>query len=320
VIDRRAFIGCLAGGLFSAPRAAETQTAGRTYRIGLLNDFAVQSNPAPSFRQGLYDLGYVEGRDFVIEYRWAAGHLDRLPELAADLVRANVDVIVTSGTPGIRAAKQATQTIPIVFASGYDVVGRRIVESLARPGGNATGLSFGVEAGKGLQLLKEAVPSLVRVGYLYDPGIGPLNPRTGAAAQELNLILRPISARDRNDVVRALAELPPGPNGLAIANTSFLVETSDQVCGLATRRKLPAIGTGRVFAEAGCLMSFGENLKEMYRRAAWFVDKILKGAKPADLPVEQPTNIELIINLKTARALALTIPPSLLQRADQVIE
>jgi len=319
-MERRSFLGVIAGGLVAAPLAAGAQPAGRTYRIGLLNDFAVQSNPAPSFRQGLHDLGYVEGRDFVIEYRWAAGHLDRLPELAADLVRANVDVIVTSGTPGIRAAKQATQNIPIVFASGYDVVGRRIVESLARPGGNATGLSFGVEAGKGLQLLKEAVPSLVRVGYLYDPGIGPLNPRTGAAAQELNLILRPISARDRNDVVRALAELPPGPNGLAIANTSFLVETSEQVCGLATRRKLPAIGTGRVFAEAGCLMSFGENLKEMYRRAAWFVDKILKGAKPADLPVEQPTNIELIINLKTAKALGLTIPPSLLQRADQIIE
>jgi len=319
-MDRRVFISTLAGGLLAAPLAVEGQPAGRTYRIGLLNDFAVQSNPAPNFRQGLHDLGYLEGRDFVIEYRWAAGHLDRLPELAADLVRANVDVIVTSGTPGIRAAKQATQTIPIVFASGYDVVGRRIVESLARPGGNATGLSFGVEAGKGLQLLKEAVPSLVRVGYLYDPGIGPLNPRTGAAAQELNLMLRPISARDRNDVVRALAELPPGPNGLAIANTSFLVETSEQVCGLATRRKLPAIGTGRVFAEAGCLMSFGENLKEMYRRAAWFVDKVLKGAKPADLPVEQPTNIELVINLKTAKALGLTIPPSLLQRADQVIE
>ena len=319
-MDRRVFVSTLAGGLLAAPLAVEGQPAGRTYRIGLLNDFAVQSNPAPNFRQGLHDLGYLEGRDFVIEYRWAAGHLDRLPELAADLVRANVDVIVTSGTPGIRAAKQATQTIPIVFASGYDVVGRRIVESLARPGGNATGLSFGVEAGKGLQLLKEAVPSLVRVGYLYDPGIGPLNPRTGAAAQELNLMLRPISARDRNDVVRALAELPPGPNGLAIANTSFLVETSEQVCGLATRRKLPAIGTGRVFAEAGCLMSFGENLKEMYRRAAWFVDKVLKGAKPADLPVEQPTNIELVINLKTAKALGLTIPPSLLQRADQVIE
>ena len=317
-MERRTFLGVIASGFLAAPLAAEAQPVGRTYRIGLLNDFAVQSNPAPSFRQGLHDLGYVEGRDFVIEYRRAVGHLDRLPELAADLVRANVDVIVTSGTPGIRAAKRASQTIPIVFASGYDVVGRRIVESLARPGGNATGLSFGVEAGKGLQLLKEAVPSLVSVGYLYDPGIGPLNPRTGAAAQELNLILRPIPARDRNEVVRALAELPPGPNGLAIANTSFLIETSDQV--LVTRRKLPAIGTGRVFAEAGCLMSFGENLKEMYRRAAWFVDKILKGAKPADLPVEQPTNIELVINLKTAKALGLTIPPSLLQWADQVIE
>jgi putative tryptophan/tyrosine transport system substrate-binding protein len=319
-MDRRAFIGTVTGGLLAAPLAAEAQQSGKTYRIGFLGDFVAQTNPAPSFRQGLHDLGYVEGRDFVMEYRWAERHLDRLPELAADLVRAKVDVIVTSGTPGIRAAKQATQTIPIVFASGYDVVGRGIVESLARPGGNATGLSFGVEAGKGVQLLKEAVPTIVRVGYLYDPGVAALNPRSGAAAQELNLILQPIPARDRNDVVRALAELPPGRNGLVIVNTSFLVETSNQVCGLAMQRKLPAIGTGRVFAEAGCLMSFGENLKEMYRRAAWFVDKILKGAKPADLPVEQPTKIELIINLKTAKALGLTIPPALLHRADQVIE
>jgi putative ABC transport system substrate-binding protein len=319
-MDRRAFIGTVAGSLLVAPLAAQAQQAGKVYRIGFLGDVVVQTNPASSFRQGLHDLGYAEGRDFVMEYRWAERHLDRLPELAADLVRAKVDVIVTSGTPGIRAAKQATQTIPIVFASGFDVVGRGIVESLARPGGNATGLSFGVETGKGFQLLKEAVPTIVRVGFLYDPDVAALSPRTGPAAQELNLILRPIPARDRNDVVRALAELPPGPNGLAIANTSFLVETSDQVCELALQRKLPAIGFGRVFAEAGCLMSFGENLKEMHRRAAWFVDKILKGAKPADLPVEQPTKIEVIVNLRTAKALGLTIPQSLLLRADQVIE
>jgi putative ABC transport system substrate-binding protein len=249
-MDRRAFIGTLTGGLLAAPLAGEAQQARKPYRIGFLSDFVPHTNPIPSFRQGLQDLGYVEGRDFVIEYRWAARHLDRLPELAADLVRAKVDVILTAGTPGIRAAKQATQTIPIVFASGYDVAGRGLVESLARPGGNATGLSFGAEASKGLQLLKEAVPTIVRVGFLHDPGVAALSPRTAAAAQELNLVLRPIPARDRTDVVRALAELPPGPNGLAIANTSFLIETSDQVCGLALQRKLPAIGTGRVLR--GC--------------------------------------------------------------------
>jgi putative ABC transport system substrate-binding protein len=258
-----------------------------------------------------------------MEYRWT-GDLDRLPELAADLVRAKVDVIVTAGPAGIRAAKQATKTIPIVFASSSLVVERGFVESLARPGGNVTGISFQVQPDKELQLLKEAVPTLVRVGYLYDPGVTPdgLSTRAKTAARGLNLTVQPIAVRDHDEVARAFEKFERGTNGLMIQNSSILLApaAAGHVCGLALQRRLPAIGLMRPFAEAGCLMSLGENLRDMHRRAAWFVDRILKGAKPADLPVEQPTKIELVINLKTAKALGLTIPQSLLHRADHVIE
>jgi putative ABC transport system substrate-binding protein len=251
-----------------------------------------------------------------------AQRIDRLPELAADLVRAKVDVIVTAGPAGIRAAKQATKTIPIVFAASSQVVESGFVESLARPGGKVTGITFQVQGDKGLELLKEAVPTLVRVGYLYDPGVAPEGPSTRAkmAARALNLTLQPIAVRDHDEVARAFAKFERGTNGLMIQNSNIFLVPAGHVCGLALQRRLPAITFGRTFAEAGCLMSLGENLADMYRRAAWFVDKILKGAKPADLPVEQPTKIELVINLKTAKVLGLTIPPSLLQRADQVIE
>jgi putative ABC transport system substrate-binding protein len=256
-----------------------------------------------------------------MEYRWTADP-DRLPELAADLVRAKVDIIVTAGPAGIRAAKQATKTIPIVFAASSQVVARGFVESLPRPGGNVTGISFQVQPDKELQLLKEAVPTLVRVGYLYDPGVTPdgLSTRAKTAARRLNLTLQPIAVRDHDEVARAFEKFERGTNGLMIQNSSLLLAPAGHVCGLALQRRLPAIGLMRPFAEAGCLMSLGENLRDMHRRAAWFVDRILKGVKPADLPVEQPTKIELVINLKTAKALGLTIPQSLLQRADQVID
>ncbi len=322
-MDRRAFLGTLTGGFLAAPLAAEGQPAGKPYRIGFLGDVVAPTNPAANFRSGLKDLGYVEGRDFVMEYRWT-GDPHRLPELAADLVRAKVDVIVTAGPAGIRAAKQATKTIPIVFASSSLVVERGFVESLARPGGNVTGISFQVQPDKELQLLKEAVPTLVRVGYLYDPATTPdgLSPRAKTAARGLNLTVQSIAVRDHDEVARAFEKFERGTNGLMLQSTSLLLApaAADHVCGLALQRRLPAIGLMRPFAEAGCLMSLGENLKDMHRRAAWFVDRILKGAKPADLPVEQPTKIELVINLKTAKALGLTIPQSLLHRADQVIE
>jgi putative ABC transport system substrate-binding protein len=325
-MDRRAFLATLPGGLLVAPVTVEAQQAGKQHRIGFLSEVVAQTPPLPSFRQRLNDLGYVEGRDFVMEYRWAAGHLDRLPELAADLVRAKVDVILTAGTPGTRAAKQATQIIPIVFSTAADVVARGIVMSLARPGGNVTGVSAEGMPGKRAQLLKEAVPTVVRVAHLYDPGVfpgeffGPFQQGIRASAQALNLKFQLIAVGDPNGVAQAFAEIAHDTNGLVVPADAVFVQTAQRTCGLALRRRLPAIGQGRLFADAGCLMSYGENWPDMYRRAASVVDRILKGANPADIPVEQPGKFDLVINLKTAKALGLTIPPSLLQRADQVIE
>jgi putative ABC transport system substrate-binding protein len=325
-MDRRAFIATITGGLLAAPLGGEAQQAGKPYRIGFLSEVIAQTPAVPSFRQRLNDLGYVEGRDFVMEYRWAAGHLDRLPELAADLVRAKVDVILTAGTPGTRAAKQATQTIPIVFSTAQDVVARGIVMSLARPGGNVTGVSAQGMPGKRAQLLKEAVPSVIRVAYLYDPGVHPgefsasFQQGVLSSAQALNLRFQLIPVSDPNGVAQAFAEIAHDTNGLVVAADGVFVQTAKRTCELALQRRLPVIGQGRLFADAGCLISYGENWPDMYSRAAAVVDRILKGAKPADIPVEQPTKFDLVINLKTARALGLTIPPSLLQRADQVIE
>jgi putative ABC transport system substrate-binding protein len=284
------------------------------------------------FRQGLSDLGYVEGRDFVIEYRWAEGHEDRLPALAADLVRARVDVIVTGGTPATYAAMQATKTIPIVFGFVGGAVEKGIVASLARPGGNVTGLTFEFGALgilKLYQLLKEVAPTVVRGVYLYDPassstraGGPPEFPaRLHAEAQAVNVEFQSVALPDDpNGVAQAFAEFGRGRNGLVLENPTRLRMKADQICGLALQRKIPTVGRARTFANAGCLMSYGENEPDMARRGAGLVDKILKGAKPADVPVEEPTTYELVINLKTAKALGLTIPPSLLARADEVIE
>jgi putative ABC transport system substrate-binding protein len=270
-------------------------------------------------------LGYVEGRDFIMEYRWADAHADRLPTLAAELVRAQVDVMVTGGTPATVAAKQATQTIPIVFPVLANAVERGIVDSLARPGGNVTGLTTQTSPLKLYQLLKEAAPTVERVVYLYDPGSGgragaERQQAMAARAQALNVKWQPVGMRDPPDVVQAFAEFERGTNGLVLDFSSPLLLNADPVCKLALQRRLPTIGFVRQFVDAGCLMSYGENLPDMYRRAARVVDKILKGAKPADLPVEQPTKFDLVLNLKTAKALGLTIPPSLLLRADEVIQ
>ena len=326
-MNRRAFLGTLAGGLLAAPLTVEAQPAGKVYRIGFLGDVGDSATgPTTSvqraFRAGLNELGYLEGRDFVMEYRWAEGHNERLPALAADLVRAKVNVLVTAGTPGTTAAKQATQTIPIVFTAAGDVVERGTVASLARPGGNLTGLAFHVDVAKHLQLLKEAVPSLVRVVYLRDAAISSAGSgdRLDSQAQALNLKIQKVTMRAPGDVALAFAQFAPETQGLLISGAGLFLGTRQQACGLALQRRLPTATYGRAFAESGCLMSLGEDLAAMYRRAASFVDRILKGAKPADLPIEQPTKFELVINLKTAKALRLTIPQSLLQRADQVIE
>jgi putative ABC transport system substrate-binding protein len=311
--------------LILAPLAAEAQRADKAYKIGYLSAYTAQRSPTTlkSFLQGLHDLGYVEGRGFVMEYRWAEGHQDRLPELAVDLVRARVDVIVTVGTPATYAAMQATKTIPIVFGSAGAVVEKGIVASLARPGGNVTGLTFQLGALKLYQLLKEAAPAIVRGIYLYDPESNPrgVPERLRSLAQAVNVELQSVALRDDpNGVAQAFAEIGHGANGLVLDQATRLQLKAGEICRLALQRRLPAVGFTRTFADAGCLMSYAENVNEMYRRAAGLVDKILKGAKPGDLPVEQPTKFQLVINLKTAKALGLTIPQSVLVRADEIIQ
>jgi putative ABC transport system substrate-binding protein len=311
--------------LILAPLAAEAQRADKVYKIGYLSASTSQRSQSTlkSFLQVLHDLGYVEGRGFVMEYRWAEGHQDRLPELAADLVRAQVDVIVTVGTPATYAAMQATKTIPIVLGSAGAVVEKGIVASLARPGGNVTGLTFQLGALKLYQLLKEAAPAIVRGVYLYDPESGPrgVPERLRSQAQAVNVEWQSVALRvDPNGVAQAFAEIGRGSNGLVLDQATRLQLKADQICRLALQRRLPAVGLTRTFADAGCLMSYAENVSEMCRRAAGLVDKILKGAKPGDLPVEQPTKFQLVINLKTAKALGLTIPQSILVRADEIIQ
>ena len=314
----------MSGGLVAAPLAAEAQPAKRVYRIGYLSagSAAFVPNRAENFLQGLRDLGYVEGRDFVVEYRYAEGQPDRLPGLAADLVRARVYVIITGNTPATLAAMRATETIPIVSPVAGSLVEKGLVKSLARPGGNVTGLTTQVGLFKLYQLLKEAAPRVARVVYLYDLASNPRGSaeRLNSQAQALKVELQVVALRDPNDVAQAFAAFRPGTNGLVLERATPLLLRTDEICKLALQRKLPTVAAPRGFADAGCLMSYGEDLGDMFRRAAVYVDKILKGAKPADLPIEQPTKFELIINLKTAKALGLTIPPLLLGRAGELIQ
>ena len=325
--DRRSFMALVSGGLLSAPLAAEAQQARQVYKIGYLSVVhtslaADKGSLLQSFLHGLRDLGYVEGRSFVMESRWAEGHADRLPELAADLVRAQVDVIVTSGTPATYAAMQATQTIPIVFGSAGAVVEKGIVASLARPGGNVTGLTYQLGVLKLYQLLKEAAPRVARGIYLYDPDSGTRDvaERLRSQAKAVNVEWQSVALREPKGVWQAFAEFGRGLNGLVLDNAGRLQLQADEICRLALQRRIPAVGLADIFPKAGCLMSYNESTNDMYRRAAGIVDKILKGAKPADIPVEHPMKFELTINLKTAKALGLTIPPSLLGRADEVIQ
>ncbi len=328
-MNRRSFIGTLAGGLLAAPLVAEAQPAGKIYRIGYLSAGAPTSNPLviAAFQQGLRDLGWVEGQNIDIEYRWAEGRFDRLPDLAADLVHLKVDVIIAAPTPAALAAKNATGTVPIVAVSLTHPVELGLVGSLARPGGNVTGLSYSVGAdifGKDLELLKEVVPRVRRVAVLSNPD-SPAQPLTVRnvkdAARSLGLQLQLLEARGPEGFDGAFAAMAREHVGalLVVQDPAFIPHRA-RLVDLAAKNRLPSIFTQREDAEAGGLMSYGPSLSDLYRRAGTYVDKILKGANPGDLPVEQPTKFELVINLKTAKALGLTIPPSLLQRADQVIE
>jgi len=330
VTTRRTFIGTLAGGLVAAPLAAEAQQAAKIARIGYLaGNLAAGPHLPEAFRQGLRDLGYVEGRNLVIEIRDAEGKSERFPALAAELVALKVDVILAGSTPHALAAKQATRTLPIVFAAADDPVGSGLVTSLARPGGNVTGLSLLAPelVGKRLELLTQAVPGVTRVAVLWQPG--GLGERTeqdqlkGADTAARTLGVRPqfVEARGPADIDRAFSDMTRARAGAltVLTGTMFFVERR-RLVDLAAKNRLPAVYPWRDGVDAGGLMSYGANLADLFRRAATYVDKILKGAKPADLPVEQPTKFELVINLKTAKALGLTIPPSLLGRADHVVE
>ncbi|HEV8581436.1 MAG TPA: ABC transporter substrate-binding protein [Thermoanaerobaculia bacterium] len=326
---RRAFISALAGGLLAGPRIADAQQAAKVYRVGYLTAGSVTANPRvlEAFRQGLRELGWVEGQNLVIEYRSAEGRFDRLPELAAELVRLKVDVIVAAPTPGALAAKKATATVPIVGVSLTEPVGVGLIASLARPGGNVTGVAYSVGTdifGKDLALLKEVVPKVRRVAVLSNPD-GPVQPLTisnvKAAARSLGLELQLVEARGPGDFDRAFAAMAKERVGaLFVVTDPVFIPHRARLVSLAAKSRLPSIFTQRADVEAGGLLSYGPSFADMYRRAAAYVDKILKGARPADLPVEQPTKFELVINLKTAKALGLTIPPSLLQRADEVIQ
>jgi len=330
VTTRREFIGTLAGGLLAAPPAAEAQQAAKVARIGFLAlNLAASPHLPEAFRQGLRDLGYVEGRNVVIEYRSAEGKRERLPALAAELVALKVDVIVAGNTPAALAAKQATTTLPIVFTSVVDPVTDGLVASLARPGGNVTGLSnLAPElVGKRLELLKQAVPGVSRVAALWQPGVFPertdqdMLKAADVAARALGVRLQFVEARGPADIDRAFADMTKARAGaLTVLGSPMFINERRRLVDLAAKNRLPAVYPAREFVDAGGLMSYGPNLADLFRRAATYVDKILKGTKPADLPVEQPTKFELVINAKTAKALGVTIPQSLLGRADEVIE
>jgi putative tryptophan/tyrosine transport system substrate-binding protein len=326
---RRTFLGALAGGLLSAPCLALGQTALKVYRIGYLSASSgtPQAPTVEAFRQGLSALGWAESQNIAIEYRWADGHFDRLPALAAELVGLKVDLILASPTPAAVGAQKATTTIPIVGVSLTDPVGLGIVASLARPGGNVTGVSYSVGPeifGKDLALLKELTPQTRRFAVLANPA-GPAYSVTikniEEAARSLDLQLRFFAARGPADFDGAFATMARERVGAVFVVTDpAFIQHRTRLTALAAKNRLPSMFTQRADVEAGGLMSYGPNLPELYRRAATYVDKIFKGAKPGDLPIEQPTTFELAINLRTAKAIGVTIPPSILRRADRVIE
>jgi putative tryptophan/tyrosine transport system substrate-binding protein len=328
-VDRRGFVtGILA--LLATPLVAGAQQTGKVFRIGILGNVPVTSPEGArlwgAFIQGLRELGYVEGRNITIEHRYSEGQYGRLPDLAADLVRLNVDVIVAPATQNPVVAKQATRTIPIVMTGAGDPVGSGLVASLARPGGNVTGLSLLAPAivGKQLELLKEITPQVSRVAVLSNP----TNPTTAlllaqakVAARSLPVQLHIQEARGPDEFERTFAALTRERAGalLVLTDGMFLLHVT-RIVDLAAKSRLPAMYGTREYVDVGGLVVYGPSLRDSFRRAAAYVDKIFKGAKPGDLPVEQPTTFELVINLKTAKALGLTIPPSILARADEVIQ
>jgi ABC-type uncharacterized transport system substrate-binding protein len=326
-MDRRAFVAgtvCV----LAAPVAAAAQPAGKAYRIGVLSPGSVEGSSAEiaALRQGLRELGYVEGQNIRVEWHFAAGRHERLPALAAELVRGKFDVIFAINSPATQAAKSATSTIPIVFVRSGDPVASGLVPSLARPGGNVTGLASFVAdmSGKRLELLKEAIPRLTRVAVLWNApskGAEIVFVELKAAGPLLGLQILDAGVRGPNELPSAFeAAAKERANALVVVDDLVIGSYQTQILELAAKHRLGVASIYREFAHAGGLMAYGPSLSDTYRRAATYVDRILKGAKPGNLPVERPTKFDLVVNLKTAKTLGLTIPPSVLARADEVIE
>jgi putative ABC transport system substrate-binding protein len=329
-MKRREFVGLVGGAAIAAvwPReAGAQQPSGKTFRIGFLGLPAADSLPerTNAFRAGLRDHGYQEGRNLIVEYRWANNQYDRLPALLAELIDLKVDVIVTHGTPGVMAAKQSTSTIPIVIATVGDAEASGLVSSLARPGGNVTGLTFFQPElnAKRLELLKEAMPDLIEAGVLLNPTNAmnePVLPVVKKVAQSLQLDLHQFGARSASEFESVFAAMAAKRlRGLVIFDDAMLISNAPALAALALKHQVRSCGF-LDYAVAGGLLEYGVNFPDLFRRSAAFVDKILKGAKPGDLPIERATKFETILNLKTARALNMSVASSLLLRADQVIE
>jgi len=327
-MNRRAFLRAAPLALLASPLAGEAQQAGKVSRIMFLgaSSAALESDRVAVFRQGLRDLGYIEGQNVVIEYRWAEGHYDRYPAFVAEAVGRKVDVIVTEGTPAAIAAREGTRTIPIVTATIGDPIAVGVVSSVAHPGGNVTGLtsmSPEIDA-KRLELLKELVPSVSRVAVLWNPGNPNAKfrlPNLQAAAKSLRLKLELVGVRDDEGLEKGFGAIVAARSqALMVPSDLALLSRRERIVELASKRRLPGLYPYREFVKVGGLASYAPNYPAMFRRAAGYVDKILKGAKPGELPIEQPTKFDLVVNLKAAKALGLTIPPSVLGRADEVIQ
>ena len=325
--NRRRLLIALGAGALAAPLAAFAQQKGKIRRIGFLGAISASgyASQMEGFRSGLRDFGYVEGKNLVVEYRWAEGKYERLPELAAELIRSKVEVIVTHGTPGTRAAKQATTTIPIVMATVADPVATGIVASFARPGGNITGSTFSSPElnAKRLDLLKEVMPQITQAAIILNPNnpmIATHIKETGIVAKALKVGLQRFEVRGPDEFEATISSVAKARiNAVVVSEDPVIIANVARIAVLATKQRLAAAGN-REFAEAGGLIGYGVNFPAIFRRAAYFVDRILKGARPGDIPVEQATRFELIVNQKTARTLGIKIPQSILVRADRVIE
>ena len=327
-MQRREFITLLSGIVAAWPLAARAQQPAKIPRIGFLGNSTatMEANPIGPLRDGLRELGYEEGRNVIIEFRWADGKYDQFPALVAELLAAKVDVIITAGTPATLAIKKATSTVPLVFIAVGDPVGTGVVPNLGRPGGNITGLSSIAPdlEGKRLELLREVVPKLSHVAFFLNPANAfhtASMRQARVAAQSLGIKLQPMEVNKSEQLDGAFASIvKEKPDALLILADRIFLHNRKRMMEFAIQQRLPSVNAYRELVEAGGLISYGPSYEDMHRRAAVYVDKILKGTKPADLPIEQPTKFTLLINLKTAKTLGLTVPPTLVARADELIE